>query len=261
MKLGNDIAAIVTGGASGLGAATATILAEAGCKVALFDVNREAGQAHAAMIGGIFCHCDVTNDESVAAAFKAAREAHGPERSAGNCAGIAIGQKTVSRDKATGGVLTHNMQAFEKVIAINLVGTFRVMAGAAASMVTLDPLNDDGERGVIICTASVAAVEGQIGQVAYAASKGGVAAMTLPVARDLSRDGVRVNTILPGLFYTPMFDGLPEEAQRSLAASVPFPSRLGTPQEYAALARHICENGMLNGTQIRLDGALRMGPR
>jgi NAD(P)-dependent dehydrogenase (short-subunit alcohol dehydrogenase family) len=261
MKLGNDIAAIVTGGASGLGAATAAALAEAGCKVALFDVNREAGEAHAAKIGGIFCHCDVTSEESVAAAFKAARAANGAERIAVNCAGIAIGQKTVSRDKATGAAVTHSMAAFEKVIAINLVGTFRIMAGAAASMVTLDPLNQDGERGVIICTASVAAVEGQIGQVAYAASKGGVAAMTLPVARDLARDGIRVNTILPGLFHTPMFDGLPEEAQRSLAATVPFPSRLGSPTEYAALARHICENGMLNGTQIRLDGALRMAPR
>jgi NAD(P)-dependent dehydrogenase (short-subunit alcohol dehydrogenase family) len=261
MKLGKDIAAIVTGGASGLGAATAAALAEGGCKVALFDVNREAGEAHAAKIGGIFCHCDVTSEESVAAAFKAARAAHGPERIAVNCAGIAIGQKTVSRDKATGATVAHSLSAFEKVIAINLVGTFRVIASAAASMVTLDPITPDGERGVIVCTASVAAQEGQIGQVAYAASKGGVAAMTLPIARDLARDGVRVNTILPGLFRTPMFDGLPEDAKRALAAGVPFPSRLGEPAEYASLVRHICENGMLNGTQIRLDGALRMAPR
>ena len=261
MKLGKDIAAIVTGGASGLGAATAAALAEAGCKVALFDVNREAGEAHAAKIGGMFCQCDVTSDESVAAAFKAARAANGAERIVVNCAGIAIGQKTVSRDKATGAAVPHSLSAFEKVIAINLVGTFRVIANAAASMIGLDPLNQDGERGVIICTASVAAVEGQIGQVAYSASKGGVAAMTLPIARDLSRDGVRVNTILPGLFHTPMFDGLPEEARRSLAAGVPFPSRLGSPTEYASLARHICENEMLNGAQIRLDGALRMAPR
>jgi NAD(P)-dependent dehydrogenase (short-subunit alcohol dehydrogenase family) len=261
MKLGKDIAAVVTGGASGLGAATAAALAEAGCRVAIFDMNREGGQAQAAKIGAIYCYCDVTSEEGVTAAFAAARTVNGPERIAVNCAGIAIGQKTVSRDKTTGAVVPHSLSAFEKVIAINLVGTFRVIASAASSMVTLDPITPDGERGVIVCTASVAAAEGQIGQVAYAASKGGVAAMTLPVARDLARDGVRVNTILPGLFHTPMFDGLPEEARRSLAAGVPFPSRLGEPVEYAALVRHICENGMLNGAQIRLDGALRMAPR
>ncbi len=178
-----------------------------------------------------------------------------------NCAGIAIGQKTVSRDKATGSVTAHSLAAFEKVISVNLVGTFRMITAAAASMVTLDPVTPDGERGVIVCTASIAAVEGQIGQVAYAASKGGVAAMTLPIARDLARDGVRVNTILPGLFNTPMFESLPEEARRALESTVPFPSRLGEPAEYAALVRHICENEMLNGAQIRLDGALRMAPR
>ncbi len=216
MKLGKDIAAIVTGGASGLGAATAAALAGAGCKVAIFDMNREAGEEQAAKIGGLFCYCDVTSEEGVAAAFEAARAANGPERILVNCAGIAIGQKTVSRDKATGAVVAHSLGAFEKVIAINLVGTFRMIASAAASMVTLDPVTPDGERGVIVCTASVAAQEGQIGQVAYSASKGGVAAMTLPIARDLARDGVRVNTILPGLFHTPMFDGLPEEASARL---------------------------------------------
>ena len=261
MKLGKDIAAIVTGGASGLGAATAAELAKAGCKVAIFDVNREAGGAHAAKIGGIFCYCDVTSEVGVASAFEAARAANGPERILVNCAGIAIAQKTISRDKATGAVVAHSVGAFEKVIAVNLVGTFRLIATAASSMVTLDPLNPDGERGVIVCTASVAAVEGQIGQAAYSASKGGVAGMALPIARDLARDGVRVNTILPGLFKTPMVAGLPEEAMRTLAATVPFPSRLGEPEEYAALVRHICENGMLNGAQIRLDGALRMAPR
>ncbi len=261
MKLGKDIAAIVTGGASGLGAATAAALAEAGCKLAIFDMNREAGQALAKKLGAVFCFCDVTSEPGVASALAAAREANGPERILVNCAGIAIGQKTVSRDKATGAVTPHSLAAFEKVIAVNLLGTFRMIAAAAASMVTLDPVTPDGERGAIVCTASVAAVEGQIGQVAYAASKGGVAAMTLPIARDLARDGVRVNTILPGLFNTPMFESLPEEARRALESTVPFPSRLGEPAEYAALVRHICENGMLNGAQIRLDGALRMAPR
>jgi len=261
MKLGRDIAAIVTGGASGLGAATATALAEAGCKVAIFDMNREAGEALAKKLGAVFCFCDVTSESGVAGALLAARGKNGPERILVNCAGIAIGQKTVSRDKATGSVTAHSLAAFEKVIAVNLVGTFRMITAAAASMVSLDPVTPDGERGVIVCTASIAAVEGQIGQVAYAASKGGVAAMTLPIARDLARDGIRVNTILPGLFNTPMFESVPDEARRALESTVPFPSRLGEPAEYAALVRHICENGMLNGAQIRLDGALRMAPR
>ncbi len=261
MKLGKDIAAIVTGGASGLGAATATALAEVGCKAAIFDMNREAGEALAKKLGAVFCFCDVTSEAGVAAAISAAREKNGPERILVNCAGIAIGQKTVSRDKATGSVTAHSLAAFEKVIAVNLVGTFRMITAVAASMVTLDPVTPDGERGVIVSTASIAAEDGQIGQVAYAASKGGVAAMTLPIARDLARDGVRVNTILPGLFNTPMFETVPEEARRALESTVPFPSRLGEPAEYAALVRHICENGMLNGAKIRLDGALRMAPR
>ncbi len=178
-----------------------------------------------------------------------------------NCAGIAIAQKTVSRDKATGAVKAHLIPSFQKVIEVNLVGTFRMITKAASSMVTLSPITPDGERGVIVCTASVAAEDGQIGQVAYTASKGGVAAMTLPIARDLARDGIRVNTILPGLFNTPMFAGLPDEARGALEATVPFPSRLGDPAEYAALVHHICENSMLNGAQIRLDGSLRMAPR
>jgi NAD(P)-dependent dehydrogenase (short-subunit alcohol dehydrogenase family) len=261
MKLGNDIAAIVTGGASGLGAATAAALAEAGCRVAIFDMNRDAGEALARSIGAIFCYCDITSEATVSTAIGLAREANGAERILVNCAGIAIGQKTVSRDKQTGDVLPHSLQAFEKVIAVNLVGTFHMITRVAASMVKLDPITPDGERGVIVCTASIAAEDGQIGQAAYAASKGGVAAMTLPIARDLARDGIRVNTILPGLFNTPMVAGLPEEARRSLEATVPFPSRLGDPSEYAALVRQICENSMLNGALIRLDGALRMAPR
>lgn len=261
MKLGKNIAAAVTGGASGLGAATAAALVEAGCKVAIFDVNREAGEAMAKKLGAVFCYCDVTNEFAVRGAFEEARAANGPERILVNCAGVAIAQKTISRDKATGAVVAHSLSAFEKAIAVNLAGTFRMIAAAAASMVTLDPITPDGERGVIVCTASVAAQDGQIGQAAYAASKGGVAALILPVARDLARDGIRVNAILPGLFGTPMLEGLPQEAMRALAATVPFPSRLGQPAEYAALVRHICENEMLNGAQIRLDGALRMAPR
>ncbi len=261
MKLGQDIAAIVTGGASGLGAATVTVLAEAGCRVAIFDMNREAGEALAKKLGAVFCFCDVADEASVTAAFDAARAANGPERILVNCAGIVIGQKTASRDKATGAGVPHSLAAFKKVIAVNLVGTFDMIARAAASMITLEPLTPDGERGVIVCTASIAAEDGQIGQVAYAASKGGVAAMMLPIARDLARDGVRVNAILPGLFGTPMVAGLPEEGRRALEKTVPFPSRLGDPAEYAALVRHICENSMFNGAQIRLDGALRMAPR
>ncbi|MGA7326466.1 MAG: SDR family NAD(P)-dependent oxidoreductase [Rhodomicrobium sp.] len=261
MKLGKDIAAIVTGGASGLGAATATELASAGCRVAIFDVNRDEGEPLASKLGAIFCYCDVTSDAAVSEAIEAARGANGPERILVNCAGIAIAQKTVSRDRATGAVKAHSVPSFEKVIQVNLVGTFRMITEAASSMVTLSPITADGERGVIVCTASVAAEDGQIGQVAYAASKGGVAAMILPIARDLARDGIRVNTILPGLFNTPMFAGLPDEARRALEATVPFPSRLGDPSEYAALVRHICENSMLNGAQIRLDGSLRMAPR
>ena len=261
MKLGNGIAAIVTGGASGLGGATATALADAGCKVAIFDVNREAGEALATSIGAVFCFCDVTSEASVAEALETARAAHGPERVLVTCAGIAIGQKTVSRDKATGEPVPHSLPAFEKVVAVNLAGTFRMIAAVASSMAKLDPVTPDGERGVIVCTASIAAEDGQMGQAAYAASKGGVAAMTLPVARDLARDGIRVNSILPGLFNTPMLAGLRDDARRALEATVPFPSRLGEPSEFAALVRHICENGMLNGALIRIDGGLRMAPR
>ena len=261
MKLGSDIAAIVTGGASGLGAATAAALAGAGCKVAIFDLNREAGEASAKTIGALFVACDVTDDASVQTALGTARTANGRERILVNCAGIVLGQRVVSRCRETGEPIPHSTPAFEKVLAINLIGTFRMVAACAASMVKLDPVCEDGERGVIVCTASVAAEDGQMGQAAYSASKGGVAAMTLPIARDLARDGIRVNTILPGIFNTPMFANLPDEARRSLAATVPFPSRLGEPSEYAALVRHICENVMLNGATIRLDGSLRLAAR
>lgn len=261
MQIGKDTVALVTGGASGLGGATAKALAERGAKVAILDLNEALGTAHAKAIGGAFFRCDVTSEASVDQALAAARGQLGPERVLVNCAGIGIAKRITRRNKDTGAIEPHDLATFAKVIQINLVGTFLMMAKCAAGMQTLDPVNADGERGVMICTASVAAEDGQIGQVAYAASKGGVLGMTLPVARDLAQSGIRVATIMPGLFHTPMFDGLPDEARRALAASVPFPSRLGAPAEYAALALHICDNAMLNGVAIRLDGAVRLAPR
>jgi NAD(P)-dependent dehydrogenase (short-subunit alcohol dehydrogenase family) len=261
MKLNGDYAAIVTGGASGLGEASARRLASHGVKVCLFDLNEERGKSVADEIGGAFCKVDVSNTDSVASGFEAARKAHGVERVLVNCAGIGVAMKTVSRDRETGAVRTHDLALFAKTININLIGTFNCIAHAAQGMVDLDPITDDGERGVIINTASVAAEDGQIGQAAYSASKGGVKGMTLPIARDLARDGVRVCSILPGLFKTPLFEGLPEEAVKALSASVPFPSRLGRPEEYASLVQHICENEMLNAECIRLDGAIRMAPK
>ncbi len=260
MKLDSSISAVVTGGASGLGAATAEMLAGQGVKVAIFDVNEETGKAHAEAIGARFFPCDVTNTASIEAALDEAHKAHGIARIGVNCAGIAIGKRTVRRDKDSSGVTIHDLASFERVIAINLIGTFAVMSRVAAAMMTLPPL-EGGERGVIVNTSSVAAQDGQIGQVAYSASKGGVAAMTLPVARDLAKDGIRVMAIMPGLFETPMFDGLPDEARQALEASVPFPSRLGRPAEYAMLVKQICENQMLNGGCIRLDGAIRLPPK
>lgn len=261
MKLDSSIAAIVTGGASGLGEATARNLAGSGVKVAIFDMNAERGESVAKEIGGSFHQVDVTDIDAVAAGFEAARAAHGQERILVNCAGIGVAMKTISRDRNSGDVRMHDLKVFAKVIQINLIGTFNCIAHAAAGMVDTDPVTDDGERGVIVSTASVAAEDGQIGQAAYSASKGGVKGMTLPIARDLARDGVRVCTILPGLFKTPLFEGLPEEAVKSLSASVPFPSRLGHPSEYANLVEHICTNAMLNAETIRLDGAIRMAPK
>ncbi|MCT8972308.1 SDR family NAD(P)-dependent oxidoreductase [Microbaculum marinisediminis] len=261
MELGKDIAAVVTGGASGLGEATARMLADAGCRVAVFDMNAERGEKVAGEIGGLFCSCDVTDPASVSEAFSKAREAHGQERITVNCAGIATGMKTASRKRDSGEIVAHDPGIFAKVITVNLIGTFNVASKSAAGMLEASPLGKDGERGLIVMTSSVAAQDGQIGQVAYAASKGGVLSLTLPMARDLSKDGIRVMTIMPGLFYTPMFDGLSEEVRQSLAASVPFPQRLGDPSEYSQLVRSIVENPMLNGFGIRLDGALRMAPR
>ena len=261
MKITSDTSAIVTGGASGLGEATVRSLAEAGARVAILDMNAERGEALASELGCTFCSADVTDEASVDTALAAARDANGQERIAVNCAGIAIGIKTASRKRDTGEIVHHPVGDFVKVITVNLIGTFQVMAKSAAGMLSLDPVTADGGRGVIVNTSSVAGVEGQIGQVAYSASKGGVAGMTLPVARDLARDGVRVVSIMPGLFHTPMFDTLPEEAQAALAAGVPFPSRLGDPAEYAKLVRHIVDNDMLNGECIRLDGAIRLAPK
>jgi NAD(P)-dependent dehydrogenase (short-subunit alcohol dehydrogenase family) len=257
----NGVAAIVTGGASGLGEATARRLAQAGARVTILDPNAERGNVVAGSIDGLYCQADVTDEASVDAALANARAAHGQERVLVNCAGIAIGHKTAARDRKTGVVTAHPLASFSRVIAVNLIGTFHMIAKCAAGMLGLEPVTPDGGRGVIVNTASVAATDGQIGQVAYAASKGGVASLTLPVARDLARDGIRCVTILPGLFATPMVEGLPEDVRQGLAASIPFPSRLGTPAEYASLVAHIVDNDMLNGETIRLDGALRMAPR
>ena len=260
MKLDSSIAAVVTGGASGLGAATARALAAKGVKVAIFDLQAEKGEALAQEIGGVFCEVNVTSDESVDAGFAKARAAHGQERILVNCAGIGNAVKTVSRDRETGAIKHFPLDAFNFVIQINLVGTFRCIAKSAAGMLSADPL-DEGERGVIINTASAAAEDGQIGQAAYSASKGGVVGMTLPIARDLMNEGIRVNTILPGIFETPLMMSLPEKAREVLNASVPFPKRMGRPTEYALLALSMIENPYFNGEDVRLDGAIRMPPK
>lgn len=247
-------AAIVTGGGSGLGAAVATALAQAGAKVAVFDVNEAAAGAVAKSIGGLAVACDVRDGPAAEEAIAAAAEAHGPARILVNCAGVGTPGRAVGRD----GPLP--LEDFEKVVAINLIGTFNMVRLAAAAMIALDPL-DDEERGVIVNTASVAAFDGQVGQPAYAASKGGVAAMTLPLAREFSSKGIRVMTIAPGIFSTPMLRGLSQEVQDALGQSVPFPKRLGEPAEFADLVCHIVGNRMLNGEVIRLDGAIRMAPK
>ena len=260
MKLDSSVCAIVTGGASGLGAATARRLATHGVRVALFDLNEEQGKALACEIGGVFCRVDVTSESDVDDAFKKARSACGQERILVNCAGTGNAVKTASIDKATGRPKHFPLDAFERIIQINLLGTFRCIAKSAAGMLSLDPL-EHGERGVIVNTASVAAQDGQVGQAAYSASKAGIVGMTLPIARDLMDAGIRVNTILPGIFATPLLRSLPENVLASLAASVPFPKRLGEPREYADLVLFIVRSQYLNGEVIRLDGALRMAPR
>jgi NAD(P)-dependent dehydrogenase (short-subunit alcohol dehydrogenase family) len=260
MKLDSHTAAVVTGAASGLGAATARRLAGLGAKVALFDLNAQHGQALADELGGVFCKVDVTSEEQVDAAFARARAAHGQERVLVNCAGTGISVKTASRDKTTGAIRHFPIANFDRIIQINLVGTFRCIAKSAAGMLTLDPL-PDGERGVIVNTASVAAQDGQMGQAAYSASKAAIAGMTLPIARDLMGEGIRVNAILPGIFDTPLLQAMPDNVKAGLAASVPFPKRLGRPEEYAQLAETMIVNGYLNGECVRLDGAIRMAAR
>jgi len=255
MELNDKITAIITGGASGLGEATARNLAAYNVKVGLFDLDETRGKSLATELGGIFAKVDVSDSNSVAAGFETCRSENGQERILVNCAGVASSARTVSKGKSL------DASEFERVIRINLLGTFLCASTAAAGMSALKPLGPDNERGVIVNTASIAAYEGQIGQVAYAASKAGVIGMTLPMARDLSRDGVRVITIAPGIFETPMLRGLSKEVQESLARQVPFPPRLGDPSEYAALVAHIARNRLLNGETIRLDGAARLAIR
>jgi NAD(P)-dependent dehydrogenase (short-subunit alcohol dehydrogenase family) len=261
MEVSANTPAIVTGGASGLGEATARAIAAKGAKVAIFDMNEEKGEAVASELGGVFCKVNVTSEDEVDAGFAKAREAHGQERILVNCAGIGNAIKTASRDKQTGEIKHFPLQAFEFVIQVNLIGTFRCIAKSAAGMMSLDPLSEDGDRGAIVNTASVAAEDGQMGQAAYSASKGGVVGMTLPIARDLMREGIRVNTILPGIFNTPLMNAAPPQVKEALAASVPFPKRLGNPDEYARLAMTMIETGYFNGEDVRLDGAIRMAPR
>ncbi len=260
MKLDSSVSAVVTGGASGLGEATARALAAHGVKVAIFDLQEEKGEAVAKDIGGIFCEVNVTEDDSVDAGFAKAREAHGQERVLVNCAGVGNAMKTASRSKTDGSIKHFPLDAFNFIIQINLVGTFRCIAKSAAGMLTLDGM-EDGQRGAIVNTASVAAEDGQMGQAAYSASKGGVVGMTLPIARDLMSEGIRVNTILPGIFNTPLMNAAPPQVKEALAASVPFPKRLGNPDEYANLAMTMIENDYFNGEDVRLDGAIRMSPR
>ena len=247
-------AALVTGGGSGLGRATAERLAALGAKVAILDINGDAARAVAAKIGGIAIACDVTCPKGTAAAIAEARAGHGAARILINCAGIGPARRIVGRDGP------QPLDDFAKVVTVNLIGTFNAMRLAAADMQPLTPL-DDGERGVIVSTASVAAYDGQIGQAAYAASKGGVVSLTLPAAREFAQFGIRVMAIAPGIFNTPMVAGMPEQVQDSLTAAIPFPKVLGRPEQYADLALHIIENRYLNGEVIRLDGAIRMAPR
>lgn len=255
MKLGNNIVAIVTGAGSGMGAATAKALAATGVKVALLDVREENAAKVAKEIGGLAIGCDITSPESVAVALTKVRDAHGPARILVHCAGILTGKRILGKEGVA------DLEHFSHTVNVNLVGTFNMMRLAAADMEKLEPLTLSGERGIIINTASIAAFEGQIGQAAYAASKGGVVALTLPAARELARAGIRVMAIAPGAVATPMIGEVTEDYRKAIASSIPFPSRFAEPGEFASLALHIIENEMLNGTVIRLDGATRLTPK
>jgi len=261
MNLDEVGSAVITGGASGLGAASARALTARGVKVALFDLDEEKGSALAKELGGLYCKVDVTDANSVDNALAKARNHQGQERLLVNCAGIVTGSRSAGRKRGSSETWAHDLAMFSKVISINLIGTFHMSSKCAAGMMTLEPTPLGSGRGVIVSTSSIAAVDGQIGQCAYAASKGGVASLTLPMARDLSREQIRVMSIMPGLFHTPMFDALADDVQAALGAGVPFPQRLGKPKEFAALVLHIVENDMLNGENIRLDGALRLEPK
>ena len=260
MKLDGNVSAIVTGASKGLGEATAVRLASFGVRVAVFDLDVTAGEALAHRIKGLFCHADVTCDESLDNAFLKARQKHGQERVLINCAGIVHAHKTATRDRITGATRSYPMAEFERVIQVNLLGTFRCLAKSAAGMLTLDRL-PTGERGAIVNTASVSADDGQMGQAAYSASKAGVAGMTLPIARDFASEGIRVNAIKPGIFDTPMLRAGPESVRRALESSVPFPTRAGDPDEYAHLVEFLLTNKYMNGECVRLDGAIRMSPK
>ncbi len=261
MHLDASVSAIVTGGASGLGFAAAHAFVARGVRVSLFDNDAEHGERIARELGCTFCLADVTSETQTDAAFERARTANGQERLLVTCAGTANAHKTASRDKRTGAVSHFPLEHFQQIVAVNLVGTFRCIAKSAAGMLTLDPLEAGGERGAIVTTGSIAAYDGQAGQAAYAASKAGVAGMTLAIARDFMNDGIRINSILPGAFDTPLLASLPDHVREALAMSVPFPKRLGKPEEFASLAVEMIANGYMNGEQVRLDGAMRMPPR
>ena len=261
MQLSSDITAIITGGASGLGEGTARSLAAKGVKIGIFDLNEDRGTAIAKELGGTFAKVNVSDPDSVDAGFGEIRAALGQERILINCAGVGLGMKTASRKRDTGEIIAHDVAQFQRIININLIGSFLCASKSAAGMMALEPTAPDGERGVIINTASVAAQDGQIGQLAYAASKGGILAMALPMARDLAREGIRANTILPGFFETPIYKQMKPEVKESLRAHVQFPNRFGTPAEYGQLAAFMCENPYINGEYIRTDAGARMPPR
>ena len=261
MKLSSEISAIVTGGASGLGEATARGLAAKGVKVGIFDMNEEDGRKVAKEIGGVFAKVNVADNASVDAGFKTVRAENGQERIMVNCAGIGGGIKTVSRKRDTGEIVPHDVEAYIRIININLIGSFLCASKSAAGMMTLDPTEPDGERGLVINTASVAAQDGQIGQVAYASSKGGILSMALPMARDLAREGIRVNTILPGFYETPIYEQMKPEIKENLKAHLQFPVRFGQPKEYAQVVEFMCEHGYINAEYIRTDAGARMPPR